>query len=178
MINMEEIWKDIKGFENQYQVSNFGRIKSLKKGKILSIKNKNGYLNITFRKGKEKYYYKVHRIVASYFIPNPQNKPCVNHKDGNKHNNCVDNLEWVSYKENIQHAKENKLWVYNHPAYKIRVKQFDMDGNFIKEYESCEKASLETGICCRCIQRVANKEPYNKKGSVRKQAGGFVWVKV
>lgn len=120
----QEIWKDITGYEGLYQVSNLGRVKSLsingitkkgfksvKKEKILKA-GKTGcknsqYLGVVLRKkGKSKSTY-VHRIVATAFIPNPENKKTVNHKDLDKLNNKATNLEWATYKENIQHSWEN-----------------------------------------------------------------------
>lgn len=122
---MKEIWKDIdfiNGFEGLYQVSNLGRVKSLgryvnypnscydktNKGvyrpeKILKHKTKR-YAALTLSNGNNKIYPNVHRLVALAFIPNPNNKPCVNHIDGDKLNNCVENLEWVDWDENVIHA--------------------------------------------------------------------------
>lgn len=117
-----EIWKDIKGFEGLYQVSTYGRIKSFKSPngkpigksyeKILNPgKNANGnkYTGFLLRNDIEKIPAYLHRLVAETFIPNPLNKPDVNHKDCNKRNNSVDNLEWVTKSENMIHAYKNNL---------------------------------------------------------------------
>lgn len=109
---MKELWKDIKGYEGCYQVSNLGRIKSLDrmtnnqygeyfmKGRILknSIIKDKGYCRVSLNNGNGKISKRVHRLVAEAFIPNPENKLEVNHKDGNKLNNCVSNLEWCTNK--------------------------------------------------------------------------------
>lgn len=125
---MEEIWKDIKGYEGIYQVSNLGRVKALEE---TWYSGRNGYIKKTkpehimkyrlakntgycllklTKEGKEKHVL-VHRLVAETFILNPNKLPEVNHIDGNKENNCVENLEWVTAKENISHATRNKLRV-------------------------------------------------------------------
>ena len=103
---MNEIWRKIEGFEN-YEVSNLGNVRSLKnkKVKILKlIKRETGYIFINLYKNKKIHHKSVHRLVASTFIPNPQNKSQVNHIDGDKTNNKVENLEWCTAKENSQHA--------------------------------------------------------------------------
>ena len=115
---MNEIWKDIKGYEGYYQISNCGRVKSLERTaiakcnsirrvpeKILSICNdKDGYNIITLTKNSKKKTFKIHRLISQYFIRNPKNKPEVNHKDGNKQNNNINNLEWATESENTTHA--------------------------------------------------------------------------
>ena len=120
---MKEIWKDIEEFEGIYQVSNLGRVRSvdrmiiyrtgakrLTKGTTLSIsQNKLGYLQVSLHKEDKMYSRRVHRLVAKAFIPNPNNYKEINHIDGIKENNCVDNLEWCDRTYNIKHAIDNGL---------------------------------------------------------------------
>ena len=111
---MEEIWRDIEGFEGLYQVSNFGRIKRVTTGKILKgDKNNDGYLRVKLYKNNTKSNKSIHRLVAEAFIPNPENKPQVNHinedKTNNSLDNSLDNLEWMTAKENINHGTRNKI---------------------------------------------------------------------
>lgn len=109
---MKEIWKDIKNYEGLYQVSNLGNVKSLHRyEKLLKpyINEHNGYVYVILYKNKKNKCCRVHRLVAQTFISNYENKPYVNHIDGNKQNNCVSNLEWCTAKENTQHAFKNGL---------------------------------------------------------------------
>lgn len=102
-----EIWKDLKDYEGIYKVSNFGNVYSIKNKKILKAELNNGYVNIILTKNKKQKMFKVHRLVAITFIPNKENKPCVNHKDYNRANNYVDNLEWVTHSENNKYSSKN-----------------------------------------------------------------------
>lgn len=121
---MKETWKPIKGYEGKYAVSSEGRIKSLPyicngrwgkarmKGKVLQpvTNTHNGYQYICLvGDNRKKTTYRYHRVVAEAFVDNPEGKPCVNHKDGNKYNNHPSNLEWVTHSENTRHAYKNGL---------------------------------------------------------------------
>jgi hypothetical protein len=112
---MEEIWKDIEGYEGVYQVSNLGRVKSLKYGiksriKILSgAISSNGYFYVALYKNKKIVKISIHRLVAITFINNPEQKEQVNHIDGNKTNNFYNNLEWATRSENMKHAFKTGL---------------------------------------------------------------------
>lgn len=179
-----ETWKDIKGFEGIYQISNMGRVKSFKadpNGRILSIKNSKGdYLNIVLCHGNKRRSVKVHRLVAEAFIPNPDNKPEVNHKDGNKQNNRVGNLEWATRIENQRHALAlnpnilKGMVQYNRYIRPRTIQQFTMDGRFVAEYANSTEAEKATGVCQRNILQVANRDEY-RPGKTRRQAGGYIW---
>lgn len=102
-----EIWRNIENFEGIYQVSNFGRVKSLHwfGGRLINpLTNKKGYLSVILSKDGTTKHFKVHKLVAQAFLPNPDNKPIVHHRDGNRSNNCVENLEWVTHRENQQYS--------------------------------------------------------------------------
>lgn len=174
---MNEIYKDIKGYEGLYQVSNLGNVKRLeyKKYNTLTKTNsvykehllkknidKKGYYQVTLCKNGKIKPIKVHKLVAITFIPNIRNLPCINHIDGNKSNNNVNNLEWCSFKYNVQHAYKNDLMLNCK-----KVKQYDLNNNFLKEYNSINEASKRTstnqGNISMCIL------------GKRKTAGGFIW---
>lgn len=107
-----EIWKDIKGYEGKYQISNLGRLKNIKSNRLYISKTYGNkiYVNISLTSNGVTKTFLWHRVVAIAFIPNPQNKPCINHIDNNPANNGVENLEWVTHKENTAHAvKQNRM---------------------------------------------------------------------
>lgn len=172
---MEIIWREIEGFKD-YMISNTGDVYSKISNKILKPrKHTGGYLRCGLR-GKDKF---IHRLVAQAFIPNPQNKPQVNHIDGDKTNNCVDNLEWSTSSENIGHAhrtgligttdKIRKNAIIVGKKCSKKVKQYSLKGEFIKEFDSLIEASKEVntsvgniGSCCSGNKR-------------QKTAKGFIW---
>lgn len=145
---MTEKWKDVDGYDGLYKVSNLGRVKG--KHRIKSQQdNGKGYLMVRLNKNGESRWHLVHRLVAKAFIENPENKPTVNHIDGNRKNNKFNNLEWATYSENNLHSyrsngRKSALAV---PIYCIETG---------KIYKSSYDASKDTGIPQSSINRCAN----------------------
>ena len=108
---MKEIWKDIEGYEGIYQVSNLGNIYSIKRSKIKSIRQIKGYSMVNLCNNYKERLTSVHRLIAIHFIPNIENKSQINHINGIKNDNRIENLEWCTSKENIHHA--HKLGLKN-----------------------------------------------------------------
>ncbi len=142
---MEE-WRDIPGYENFYQVSNFGNVRSIRFNKIRNMKSwdSKGYRVVELCINNNRYTVGVHQLVALAFIPNPENKPEVNHKDRNRSNNNVENLEWVTQSENVAHAYRNG--VKPRPTYQNQPFQKEiLDIIENKKYFSIREASRQTG---------------------------------
>lgn len=136
---MKEKWLKVVGFEN-YKISNLGRLKN-SKGEIMKPWNdSHGYLDVKFYKDKKSYHRKIHRLVAEAFIENPENKKQVNHIDGNPMNNFLENLEWVTPKENIRHLLETK-GISNQFSKMSKVASYDMNGDLLKTFETPTEAA-------------------------------------
>lgn len=176
---MIRLWKDIKGYEGLYKVNQFTDILNFKTGILLKpVLQKTGYLSVTLCKDGVKKIHLIHRLVAEAFIPNPDNKPEVDHINTIKTDNRIENLRWVTYKEQMnnpltkEHLSKCKIGKYNGKYGKNHqrakpVLQFDKNGNLIREWE-CEKvASDELGISKTSI----NNCLMNRS----KTAGGYIW---
>jgi len=161
-----EIWKNVKGYESLYQVNNFGKIKSLRFNRLLSGSiNSNGYKYMMIKVDGKGKLISLHRLIANTFIPNPENKKCVNHIDGNKLNNDLSNLEWCTYSENAVHAfkiniRTNKKGIDNNRSKKVY--QYSIDNILINIHGGLREASRNTGLpnkqiwdCCNGLKDFA-----------------------
>ena len=169
-----EIWKPIAGYEGYYEVSNFGRVRSVDryvdrgkskiffKGKIIRpFVCHYKYLSVDLRKNGSSKTFKVHRLVAIAFIPNPNNYPEIDHIDNSPQNNSVWNLRWVNHKTNCQNP--NSFIRIN------KIEQLDMEGNYIKTWNSPREAEDELGIWQNSIKSCCDNKPHYLS------AGGFKW---
>ena len=167
---MEEIWKDVEGYEGLYQVSNMGRVRSLRRNIILRQRiTRKGYKMVKLSTNNIRKGYYIHRLVATAFIPNPDNLPQVNHKDENKLNNCVGNLEWCDckYNQNYGTGTRRRQLANTNGKCSKPVLQYSLDGTFIKEWKSTMDVERNLGFdnshisaCCR---------------NIRKTAYGYIW---
>lgn len=163
---MQEVWKDVVGFESRYMVSNMGNVYSKKTKKLLSPgKTGSGYLQVCCCVKMVPKHISVHRLVAEAFLPNELNKREVNHINGIKTDNRASNLEWATSQENSVHSWENGLQINKQ---KKPVEQI-LNGKAVATYESATEASSKTGInrsqiCMVCIGKTGFKT-----------AGGFSW---
>lgn len=178
---MAEVWKPVAGYEGLYEVSNLGHVRSLYRYKkqLKPTASKAGYLLVDL-KGKK---FSVHRLIAIAFLPNPEGYPQVNHKDENKQNNCVENLEWCTAKYNMNYGegakKRSSKIDYTKPCFKENaikngakvsrpVLQLSKDGVLLNRYSSGKEAHRQTGINHSHILECCAGKRY-------KTVGGFVW---
>ena len=179
-MDLKKEWKEIKGYEGKYIVSNYGEVISLPRYKQNHSKKQyvdpkeilkytspnNGYVYVCLYDKNKLKNMRLHKLVAQAFIPNPFNLPQINHIDGNKQNNRADNLQWCTCKENIIHAYKIGLAENKN---KIKVNQYDLKGNLINTYESMIEASKYTGISIGSISLCINNK--------RKTANRYIWKK-
>lgn len=175
---MSEVWKQIKGYEGIYEVSSYGRVRSMEhkarhksrtgnefqvtyKGRNRSLwtdKQGRKYLNVKCN-GKMKSF-RVHRLVAEAFIPNPDNLPFVNHKDENPSNNRVENLEWCTHEYNVRYGTAIMRMRNTQLKRANAVLQLDKDGNVLGKYLSLERAADAMGCDTQLIKRVCDNKPH------------------
>lgn len=161
-----EIWKTIEGFEN-YEVSNLGNVRNIKKNRQLK-KQLNRYYHVSLYDSSKKISKKlIHRLVAEAFIPNPDNLPVVNHLDENKLNNSVENLEWSTIKNNVIYSSKPHPDDDRYKQASKKILQYSLDGIFIKEWKSVSEASNYLGITVSSISCCLRNKT--------KTSGGFQW---
>jgi len=163
---MEEIWKDVKGYEGLYQVSNMGRVKNLKRNTIKTPCSVKDYYRIVLSKNNNKVSTGIHCLVAKAFINNPENKPEVNHKDGIKTNNIVSNLEWCTRIENVHHSWETGLSSTQNIGMlngfsKLNDKQvLEIREKYIPRKYSSRKLAKEYNVEKGCILSIVNRKSW------------------
>ena len=187
---MGEVWKCIIGYEDLYEISNYGNVRSLdkcfldKEGKVYRregvhlkpARNKYGYLQVSLSTSNKQSSHTIHTLVTRMFIDNPENKPTVNHKDGDKLNNHYSNLEWATKSEQAIHSLKLKLrkmpnswngkFGGEHGASK-KVNQYDKNGNFIRQFNSIIEASESVNIHPSGITKVCKM--------IKNTAAGYKW---
>lgn len=172
---MTEQWRNVKGYEGLYQVSNLGKVFSVRSKKILKPNElKSGYLQVKFYVHRKIKCFLVHVLVAKAFIDNPNNYPIINHKDECKTNNRVDNLEWCTHKYNTNYGSAILKMSQNHSdngalATRKKVCQFDKEMNLINIFKSITEAGKKTNT------NISNISMCCRKGKYRKHANGYVW---
>lgn len=167
-----EIWKDIKGYEGIYQVSNKSRVRNIIKKTIKAqVISKTGYWVCNLWKNNISKVYKVHRLVAIAFIDNPQKKKTVNHIDGIKANNDIKNLEWATQKENMQHAKRMGFMKNKYKYTGKTIDMFTYDGVFVRSFDNYREVYNFFGVKIDgVIYKVINGQKKGMRGYTFKYA--------
>lgn len=183
-MNLEnEVWKDIPNYEGLYQVSNLGRVKALARnfprydGGVIRRKERimnqtlNTYYYVQLRRDRKNIHFSVHRLVCMAFHPNPNNYPCVNHKDENKLNNNSDNLEWCTYKYNLNYGRCKEAWLESFvPNFGRKIDVYTKYGEFVKSYDSIAYAVMD-GYDRSCITHCLSGSLDSHRGLVFKKKG-------
>ena len=189
----EEIWKEIEGFDN-YQISNLCRVKNVKFNRFVKpLLDKHGYVCVNLYKDGKMKHLLLHRLLAIAFIPNPENKPCIDHINTDRTDNHIENLRWVTNKENhnnplslINHANASRGRVVSEEQKKRqsekmkgrykgnkwgskKIIQLTLDGNFVREWDSIKDAADSFGVTSSAIWNCLNGK------SQVKSIKGFVW---
>ena len=160
-----EIWKDIQGYENSYQVSNLGNVRDKRRNKLIkTFKNNKGYLRVGLYSNSKEKKYLIHRLVAIAFVPNPNNYPHVNHKDENPLNDNADNLEWCTHEYNMNYGTCRKRATSKTSK---KVYQYDLNRNLIKVWDSVKECRHQgfTNVWYLCNGKSKSNKPYK----------GYLW---
>lgn len=185
---MSERWCQVDGYEGLYEVSSTGRVRRLAgvsegkhrypvKARELKLSKRNGYPIVNLSKaGKCKCEY-VHRLVAKAFIPNPDNLPCVNHKDETRTNNNVENLEWCTKKYNINYGTRAQRFSETMRSKSTGIQMFSLDGALLRTFRSLSDAHEITGIPTSSISSCTTHAK-NDQGYTHKTTGGYIWEQV
>ena len=169
---MKEIWKDIPEFEGLYRISNTGKVMTLhnNRNRLLTLKiNNTGYAWVELSKNGKRKQFLVHRLVAMGFLDNPNNYPVINHKDENRLNNSVDNLEWCTLSYNTKYSIKlhpDRLH-RNGKLMKIKINQYSLDGEFVRTWDNSRTIFKETGMSDYSISQCCL--------GIRNKAYGYKW---
>lgn len=189
----EEIWKDVNGFDKDYQISNFGNVRIKKSDgtfkQLKPTKFGKGYLHINLVKGGKQKSFQIHRLVAEAFVPNPKKLPIINHKDENKSNNYANNLEWCTYSYNINYGtrleRYRKTCKQNHSTERFletmkkrgrscaekEVLCLDEQMNIVAEYKSVAYGARVIGVHPATIRSIMRQ---NKEKGTKWKSYGFL----
>ena len=168
---MQEMWESVNGYEGLYEVSNLGRVRSLKRattrGIVLKQTMKHGYMNVCLSKDNKPSTKRVHRLVAEAFIANPMNKPVVNHIDGDKANNAASNLEWATNSENELHSyrvlgkKPSRPWAGKPRKFARKLSDADAIA-IIDDKRPSREVAVEYGVSKQTILNIRRRKIYRE----------------